>query len=137
MILINGQLQIAVDKFCAQYEQTQDFTNNNNEDNFNNIDNEQPFQDEIDNNYYNNNTDIPNNIEANIEVKEVIEPSNNSNNTTNNNINNELIYIKCMRIGETELLKTSDVSITVSFPEIVESGFFSSKNVIYLISTSI
>ena len=130
------QLQIAVDEFCAQYEPTQDFTNNNNEDNFNNIDNEQPFQDEIDNNYYNNNNDIPNNIEPNIQVNEVIEPSNNSNNTTNNNINNELTYIKCMRIGETEISKTSNVNITVSFPEIVESGFFSSKYVTYLVSTS-
>ena len=124
------QLQIAVDEFCAQYEPTQDFTNNNTEDN---IDNAQTIHNEIYNN--NNHNNIPNNIESNIHINEVIEHSNDNNTNIINN-HNELTFIKCLKIGETEISKTSDVNVTVSFPEIVEAGFFSSKYVTYLVSTS-
>ena len=142
-------LKIAVEEFCKQHEPDEDLINNKDledEDEVtSNPDDNQPEPSPNDQKPSTTNTEPsepptdptdedPAQSEQKIKIDEVLDEA--STNPSEIDENTENTYIKCRKIGETELSKTQNVNVTVSFPEIVEEGFFSKKYVTYLVTTS-
>ena len=143
-------LKVAVDEFCKENEPDEDLINNKDlededEVNSNPDDDQKESSSKPQEASANTNNEAsepqteqteedPTQKEQKIKIDEVLDEASTNPSELSEDLENT--YIKCRKIGETELSKAQNVNVTVSFPEIVEEGFFSKKYVTYLVTTS-